>query len=285
MTHQPFFILGNPRSGTSLLRSLLNAHPSIIVPPECGFVLWLQQEWGNADWSNIDLLEPFASAVLGCRKFETWGLGKDAILAQLRDLPITDYPDAVSRVFLAYAAKKGKSVSHWGDKNNYYVNKVPELLGLFPNARFIHIVRDARDVACSYRELSRRTIRSTYRPELATEAMAIAEEWFMNNQHVVEHLGDHPAYHRLRYEDLVQNLDGTLSCLCAALGVKGMGTTPDAHIRDLDEPEEFFQWKEKLARPVDDASVGRYASDLTRDDIDTIRRIAGPMMDMFGYTA
>jgi hypothetical protein len=282
MSPSAYFVLGNPRSGTSLFRSMLNAHPATVVPPECGFILWLADTWGTADWQAAGVLAAFADAVLASRKFETWELTKEQLLAELE--PVKDYRDAVTRVVQAYARSKGRSVQCWGDKNNYYVTQVQALRKLFPDASYLHITRDVRDVACSYRELMQRSIDSKYKPVLAVDAEAIATEWVENNTNVIASLADHPGYLRLRYEDLVADVPGTMRTVFTKLGLPTEGLVgADMHLRSLDEPAEFLQWKAKLTAPADSASVGRYRTDLPAEEIAVIERVAGPLMVQLGY--
>lgn len=284
MSTRAYFVLGNPRSGTSLFRSMLNAHPATVVPPECGFILWLADTWGKADWKATGALAAFADAVLASRKFETWELTKEQLLAELERAPVQDYRDAVTRVVQAYARSKGRSVQCWGDKNNYYVTQVDALKALFPDASFLHITRDVRDVACSYRELMGRSIDSKYKPVLAVDVAAIATEWVENNTNVLAALEGHPGYLRLRYEDLVADVAGTMRTVFAKLGLPTEGLVgADMHLRSLDEPTEFLQWKAKLTAPADSASVGRYRTDLPAEEIAVIERVAGPLMVQLGY--
>src|SRR5690606_37205451 len=104
----PFFILGHPRSGTSLLRSLLNAHPDVAIPPECGFLLWLYPAWKDAEWTPANK-RAFAIAVSDCRKFETWGLNVDYLIQEVEATNIDSYLDAASSVYMAYAKAHGRS--------------------------------------------------------------------------------------------------------------------------------------------------------------------------------
>ncbi|MDE2234040.1 MAG: sulfotransferase, partial [Gammaproteobacteria bacterium] len=63
---EPFFVIGSPRSGTTLLRLILTSHPQIVVPPECGFVTWLYPtfgEWGLSEFTIPENIERFATAV------------------------------------------------------------------------------------------------------------------------------------------------------------------------------------------------------------------------------
>jgi hypothetical protein len=222
---------------------------------------------------------------MASRKFETWELTEEQLSDVVLSAPINSYAQAGALVYTAYARARGKEIRAWGDKNNYYVKHVPELLSLVPDARIIHIVRDPRDVVCSYLELGDRAIGSKYVPVLSRDPVEAAAEWQENNDLIVEgckSLG--AAYTRVRYEDLVGSFRTVISALFTALGVPMPVDFDDrSHLRMLDEPREFLQWKAKVAGPVDVSSVGRFKKELDAGTIAAVERAASRGMRTFGY--
>ena len=147
----PFFVIGSPRSGTSMLRLMLTCNPRLIVPPECGFILWLRSrfgDWTGREFANGTKREFFVDSVVGARKFETWNISPESIAAAIVDAEPHSYASACDAIYRLYANRSGKSNAIWGDKNNYYLAHIDDLKALFPLARVLHIVRDGRDVAC-----------------------------------------------------------------------------------------------------------------------------------------
>ena len=284
MSARPFIILGNPRSGTSLLRNVLNAHPKLIVPPECGFLLWLRPTFEDLDW-NSEVKERFIHEVRASKKFETWDLPEVALRNTIMPAVISGYAQAAGLVYEAYALHRGKHIDAWGDKNNYYVKHVAELTTLLPDARYVHIVRDPRDVFRSYLDLGKRDIRSKYVPVLSNDAAQAAEEWAENNERVLRGVRDAGhAYTLVRYEDLVGAFQPTMRALFTFLGVDmPVGFNERSHLVSLDEPAEFLRWKEKVTEPVDTTSVGRYRQDLDPPTITAIEHVAERTMERFGY--
>lgn len=279
-----FFILGHPRSGTSLLRNVLNAHPWLCVPPECGFLLWLRPRFEQAEW-NAATRQRFIAEVVSSRKFETWELSEAQLSAAIGPAPIASYPEAASLVYSAYAAAKGKHIKAWGDKNNYYVQHVQELVELMPTARIVHIVRDPRDVFCSYLELGRTNITSKYGPALSANASEVADEWQRNHARIIHQREHAPErYLLVKYEDLVGSFDEQASALFTFLGVPTpQGFDRRSHIERLDEPAEFLQWKRKVTGPVDTSSVGRFRTELDRATVLSIEEAAWEGMQDLGY--
>ncbi|MBK8497425.1 MAG: sulfotransferase [Flavobacteriales bacterium] len=277
------FIMGNPRSGTSLLRSLLNMHEQLCIAPECGFLLWLHERWRSAVWTEADLVR-FADEVAASKKFDTWRLPPDQLKEFLLAHRPEDFAGAAELVYRCYAERLGRSILAWGDKNNYYTAHVREIRSIYPDACFIHIVRDPRDVAASYLELSKASIDSAHRPDLPVDAATIAKDWSAVNDRLLQDLDGAPGVVRIRYEDLVVRPMESIAPVYSMLGLRPLTGMPrDGHVGTLDEPAEFMQWKRKLAGPVDAASVGRFASDLATEQIAAIEREAGPLMKRFGY--
>lgn len=136
----PFFIVGVPRSGTTLLRQMLRGHPRLAVPPESHFVpTALRAADGDAALREV----------LGNEHFAEWGLDPDAVRERVGATDGT--PSAVVRAtFETYAAAHNRP--RWGDKTPAYLVHLPLLAQAFPAARFVHIVRDGCEVAVSWSE-------------------------------------------------------------------------------------------------------------------------------------
>ncbi|MEE8526521.1 MAG: sulfotransferase, partial [Thermoanaerobaculia bacterium] len=217
----PIFILGNPRSGTTLLRLMLTCHREIVAPPECGFAVWFYDKY--RDWSRFRaaaLTAAFIDDLLGAKKFDTWGVSKGQLTECFADRPPESYAEAASRVYECYGRCRGRDFSRWGDKNNFHVDHVDTLDALFPEAFFVHIVRDGRNVACSYKQLHAEAIASRYAPRLPWKIADVAGEWRANNDKIdaaLKALGRGRS-HRLRFEDLISDTEAVLRALCDALG-------------------------------------------------------------------
>ena len=276
---QPFFIFGNPRSGTSLFRLMLNSHPHMVVPPECGFVEWLYDDFGHKDLSPAVYCD-FISKLFDSRKFETWGMEKTALLSIIEDVRPESYQGLVREVYLAYARRNGKAVRVFGDKNNYYINKVEKVDGIFPGCKKLFIVRDGRDVACSYLELKGRDIDSDYRPNLPEKIEDIATEWKSSVDTMMHWVAKGAL--RIRYEDLVADPRKTLTDVCQFLGVEYSPEMLEFY-KNNDEPDSFKGWKEKTFTPLAPGSISRYITDLTSAQRACFEAAAGDSLQTAGY--
>jgi len=287
----PFFVLGNPRSGTTLLRLALTAHPALVVPPEAGFICWLHDQfgaWGGEQWANVELVRRFVDHVAGTRKFSTWNIGAAELMPYLATRKPATYSEACSAIYEAYVLRTKPGASRWGDKNNYYTGHVDLLAMLYPLAQFIHIVRDPRDVACSYRDTAGLDRSNPFRPDLPTDATMIAVDWSANVTNVRHGFSriDSDRCYTLRYEDLVTDPGRQLAALCVWLNVP---FTIDMLAfwrlnRDKElEPKAMLGWKKKTLEPITASQVCRFRSELQEQDQRVIETVAASMMVAYGY--
>jgi Sulfotransferase family len=142
MSDRPFFVVGCPRSGTTLLRTILDGHSRLSIPPESHFVVALERRARRGAVTLDD--------IIAHPEFSAWNADTDALRRWVDDAAPTSYPELVSAVFDWYAVRNGKQ--RWGDKTPGYVSYLPHLLRLFPDAQFVHVLRDGRDVVASLSE-------------------------------------------------------------------------------------------------------------------------------------
>jgi hypothetical protein len=192
----------------------------------------------------------------------------------------------VSLVYYTYGKTKKNNFERWGDKNNYYVNHVDLVYELFPNAYSVLIVRDGRDVACSYRELGKKNIQSKYSPKLPLAIEDIAAEWSLNNLTAINSLEQCSKgnYYVVKYEDLVTDNVSTLKKICQFLGMPFSDKMLNYHLSTMsNEPEEFIKWKKKtLHKPVT-TQVGRYKEELEPSEIIRFEKVAGAQLKNHNY--
>lgn len=287
----PLFIIGNPRSGTTLLRLMLNNHKEIVVPPECGFAVWFMNEF--SDWGKVRGTEywigEFIKVLSSARKIETWGLDYEMLKKHLVEKAPQTYAEAVSCVYMYHGLCNSDIMpSRWGDKNNYYMDHLQEINMLYPHCKVLHIVRDGRDVACSYRKVNKSDIKSKYAPQLPVGIREIAVEWSNNIRKVLsasEDMDDNRFY-EISYENLVTQPQNTLREICQFIEEDYDDNMMSYYHRnrvDEQEPLEFLQWKGKTLDPPVNDRVGVYRRELTVDEIALYNEIAGPCLQRYNY--
>lgn len=278
----PFFVLANPRSGSSMFRLMLNAHSKITVPPESGFALWYAEKYANVDIFAQDVYERFIDDVLRARKFETWSLTREQLTEAVNEIRPTCYSQLVDAVYNCYAVAKGKQVRKFGDKNNYFVEHIPELINYFPNEKLVLLVRDGRDIAVSYRKIDANKIDSAYTPKLPQDVEIIAQQWKKNVDAFLGLLEKNKNSILVRYEDLLSQPKDELIRVFDFLGEEFEEQTLSFNEFN-DEPAEFLQWKSKTLEKIDKNNMNNYVSDLSREEVEKFNSIAKDQLLSLGY--
>lgn len=244
-----FFILSRPRTGSTLLRTLLDAHPNIAIPPECQFIINLYPRYGRVEHWIPEIIEDFIRDLSRQHLLETWNLDFQSLRDTLRALPDPmNYKDICRQVYLHYESVYPKGPVSWiGDKNPGYALQIPTLLKLFPEARFIHLVRDYRDNHISLAD-------SGF--ELPLPAYTVAK-WRHFYRTIEYHARRHPEqFYTLRYEDLVEHPEASLGAICDFLDLPRHPSMLDFFKQKQDFIEHhadarFFQYHQRLLAPVD----------------------------------
>jgi hypothetical protein len=276
----PFFLIGNPRSGTTLLRLMLNSHSLITVPPECGFAVWLYDKYKNQSFANAETVNLFIEDVIQTRKFETWGVSKEEIKEFTFSRKHCCYSDIVSSIYYTYAQSRNKHPLLIGDKNNFYISEISRIKEIFSNPKIVFIVRDGRDVALSYRELHNKTIDSIYAPRLAYAIEDIANEWLINCNSIINE--SYPQSILITYESLVASPKETLTYVCSFLEIE-YEETMLAYYLNTDEPKEFLQWKPKILERPDSSNINRFLSHMSTKEVALFESIACDMLKRMNY--
>ncbi|MFG0252279.1 MAG: sulfotransferase family protein, partial [Phycisphaerales bacterium JB038] len=174
----------------------------------------------------------------------------------------------------AYQAQSGRP--RIGEKSPLHARQVERIRAVLPEAKFIHIHRDPRDVVASMRGMQ----------WTAGTVRGLARSWVKT---LCEHLRclrimPESAYTGVRFETLVEKPEEELKRLCAFLGE----AFDPAMLAFHERAEQGYAaaeagWKEQTRRPLSDQSIGRFKKDLTKRQIAQIERLAGPLLERFEY--
>lgn len=268
--NSPIFIIGNPRSGTTLLQLMLTSHPNLSIPTECGFLIHLYDKYKNFEGEEFEIVE-FVNAVFDSRKFELWKLDFENTLSYVVNKKPRNYAELVASIYEFYAECYHPDAKRWGDKNNYFLNHILEIDKIFPNAQYIHIIRDGRDVACSYKDMEHLK-GLKYAPNLPHGISEIANQWKMNISKIRESfdvLGWEKVI-EIRYEDLTLNPQDILNKICDFLNI----TYSDEMLRFNENnkenelvPKEFDAWKSMNKEKLSSSRIQRWKDELTKEEI------------------
>ena len=272
-----------PRSGTTLLRLMLDAHPELAIPLETHFLLALLKLPRRQAASRKVFLRLIT-------EFHTWPdfhLSIEEFSDQLdRIRPFS--PAAGLRCFYGmYAAKFGKK--RWGDKSPPYGYVMADIHRLLPEARFIHVIRDGRDAALSHRKTffwRDRTLDSH------------AAEWRARILSFREQAAAVP-YIELRYEDLLTHTTAVLAEVCEFIELPYVAEMERYHLTASGRMNEFadlpgyphgdlkkqqrLEGHELTSRPPDASRAGRWREEMSRDEARAYQEIAGDLLRTLGY--
>jgi len=282
LTPMPF-IIGSGRSGTTLLRFLMDAHPALCISPETQWLLGTMEMMVRtpADIQQIRFQ-------MTRNAWKDFGIS-DAELDTILNAYNPERPFATLRtIYRHYANRFGKS--RIGDKTPLHGLSMTKIARVFPEAHFIHLIRDGRDVAVSYRDL-------WFGP--GNDAKRAAQFWVWTVREMRQQAQFVPHYKEVRYEDLVTNPEPVLRAIGDFIQLPFDPIQLDAHknagkrLAEMDDvlrndglfvPAEQRRsiFTETLS-PPNRSRVGRWRTEMTAREIADFESIAGNMLCDLGY--
>lgn len=279
------FVVGMNRSGTTLLRMMLDAHPDITLPPETHFVptvikamkeegagtvtaleaMKSHREWGDFDFSDDDVW--------------SWAGGEK-----------TDAGTVLRGFYEAYAERQGKP--RWGEKTPMYVTKMRMIERAIPEARFVHVIRDGRDVALSVLD---RTVRDL-------TAAHVAGRWKRKIERAQSMAPKLQHYLEIRYEDLILDTEPTLRKITDFADLEWEPEMLSYHERSADRLQEMARalpsteggakeltverrmaTHEMTTKAPDADRVSRWRRQMSEEDRVAFEEVAGDLLERLGY--
>jgi len=242
MSHPPVpFIVGCGRSGTTLLRAMLDAHPEIAVPPEAQFLVPTIRARTRFEGGGHPLPDAILTFLQGQESFRRWGLPEREVEVALA--PAVTVPEALRGLYRTYAARERKL--RYADKTPFHVHSLRLLGAAFPEARFVHLIRDGRDVAVS-------RVASGFRPPGIVGAARAWRAAIRRSRAAGRRLGH--RYLEVRYEKLVADPETQIRRLCG--------------FASLDFDDSTLSYFGEVRPPARDQPGPAQASRSTTDDAD-----------------
>ena len=271
-TNDPFFIVGADRSGTTLLRLMLNEHPRLHVPRESYFIRDLVLDLPTDRVLSPEEAEEAVRIIKHHPRWPDWEISDAELDAAVDRAGLLWLRDIVERVFRISRERDEKR--RWGDKTPMYIHQLDRIHLLFPEAKIIHLVRDGRDVTVSLRRVSWH----------GTTTLANAMYWTRTvgrGLRLGRPLG--AQYREFRYEDLVLEPRETLEAVCNFLGER----FHPQMLRFYEEAAgEIAPWEKtlhtKVVRPPRESDVERWKREMSPLQIGVVEAIGGRVMDELG---
>lgn len=259
---RPIFIAGCGRSGTSLLRTIVDAHPDVYIPSESLFI--------------VDYLEYCGQIP---QRLKPWLFFREPQLRCWYDKSPFEFSDcarAVRTVHEMMAVEKGASI--WGQKTPRFIRNIDLIEQAFPGVRWVLVYRDPRAVVASLLQSKQHTY----------SVKAACDRWIRDNSRLVELMEGSARDDCLfvKYESLIEHYAETVNAVFTFLG---LDTPSMEYIEDAAEPVFFSRSRFSIntvrngVRP-DRAGLERWQEALTEEDVSYIEARCGPLMDKLGYS-
>jgi len=280
----PLFLVSDARSGSTFCANLLNGHPEIGLGPESNFVLRLASRFGRKSLTRPEGLSAALDILYDDDKFHDWGVDRAMLSRHLAHIPRPTVADLVRAVGMLYCEREFPGCSIWGlKKGGGYLRRASELVKHFPNARFLHLVRDGRAVFAS----KKKALHSRTGRPFETNPQKAGRRW-------AQLMRSFDAFSRrypqnactISYESLLRDGGGVLGCVCGFLDVEPVV------LADLSQPtadesdyvnERYRHLHPNVGRPVRLDRIDAWQTALTADEIRAFESVAGCELAQKGY--
>jgi hypothetical protein len=283
------FIVGSPRSGTTLLRLILDSHPDLAIPPETWFLPLAKKMEGEGDALRERFFQEIVGFPASAPAWNDFQIPADEFHRRLQEIRPFSAAEGFRLFYRMYAARFGKS--RWGDKTPMYSHHLRFIQDLLPEARFLHIVRDGRDAAVSLRE-------RWFSPGRDIETQAA--HWRDNVAAARREGAGCRHFLEVRFEDLIREPEPVVRKIC---GFIALPYHPDMHRHSeraaerleehqtryrpdgtvLVSREERLRQAETAQRPPDLSKIGIWRQALSEDEAARFEEIAGDLLAVYGY--
>jgi Sulfotransferase family len=276
------FIVGSTRSGTTLLQRMVDAHPQIAVVHETHWITrYFEKRTGLTPEGFVT--PELIPKLLEHRRFPKMKISREELEGLINSDESVSYSSFVSALFDLYGQHEGKSLV--GDKTPRYVLSLPTLHGLWPTAKFVHIIRDGRDACLSIlnwlsgkaQVAARRRATWTEDPVLTTAL------WWKQRVRLGREDGSALGpglYYEIRYETLVSQPATECAALCDFLGLPYDGAMLSFH--EGREKEDPSLDAKKAWRPIT-PGLRDWRTQMPAQDLERFEAAAGDLLEELGY--
>ncbi|MGH7198402.1 MAG: sulfotransferase [Candidatus Omnitrophota bacterium] len=274
----PVFIVGVPRSGTTLLAAMLGAHSRLSCGPETQlFVAFLKISkdsfYDARSWpeSGVEILSSVYKIAFGGRHepiFESFGLTKDEIMNYLRDHP-PSIAALLSSLTEQHMKKLGKK--RWVEKTPLHLTNLGKIRRCFPESPIIRIVRDPRDSALSH-------TKTPWGPSTFFGALV---DWKKLDGLSSNFFEKDPLAYTVRYEDLIESPEEELKKVCEFIGESFEPAMLDTS-RSLPSMKPK-SWHLKAGEPIDKTRTAVWKKELSESENRMAEALLGDRLKAYGY--
>lgn len=275
-SQEPFFIIGSGRSGTTLLRNLLNQNPNIIIPPESGdsypesFEFYVKN---CRKYERQELIEETYNFYVKNPNWKYWGLDIQDVLKAAKSKDVVVYGDLISNLYESFRNKYKPGATLWADKNPYMTFYMPYIKKTFPKSKFIHLIRDGRDVVLSWKDNNLKY----------SNLEDIIDRWNLSLE-MVERFEPKSSLLEIRYEDLVTNTKVIIEQIYSFLEIPNSNTSFSGK-KILDYGNELMQKHHiRSKHKIDKTSIGKWKSGFSDSELEIVIKGTRNKLRKYGYS-
>lgn len=287
------FILSKGRSGTTLLQTMLDSHPEIVAPLESRFIAHFYHKYGRrTHWTKVQKDEFIGDVLSEMKIAYFWELDVSCLTERIHQLPeCTSYGALCKQVYASRTSPFQKEAPRVIiDKNPIYSVLIPIIRKVYPEARFIQVVRDYRANVSSY---------AKFQPNKSIRNLGY--KWNLYNAKIEKFKKSHPnKFYSMRYEDLVEQPERIMKEILNFLNIpfhpavlhyqKDMEASyqgyldraPSDKIREI-RKQATQQVHGNLTKPLDVGLIHSWKKKLSREQVSVLDEICGSMGQQFGY--
>jgi hypothetical protein len=274
------FIVGCPRSGTTLLQRMINAHPQITVTPESHWIPRLiEKPWAATAEGTVT--RKLIRRLITHPKFARLRISREQVRKLAPKGQAVSYPGLVTRILDLYANAQGKPLV--ADKTPDYVRSIRLLHTLWPAARFVHLIRDGRDVCLSMLEWPKVHPRPGNFVTWMQDPVSTAAWWWQLNVQLGRQAGKSlgsKLYYELRYESLVTCPREQCEALLDFLNLPFDESVLQFHAEPLDADPGLE--KKRAGLPVT-SGLRNWQFEMPAQDVERFEAVAGELLDELHY--
>jgi hypothetical protein len=272
---RPVFVGACPRSGTTLLRTMLHSHPGLAVPRETRFLLgvWQRRE-RFGDLTQAANRRKVARWIVKTKNtgFDRLKVEPEAFFARAKEAPPT-LGSVLEACFALYAEVHDKK--RWGDKRPIYAQHLDAIFALFPSAQFVNLVRDPRAAVASTRKLGWYGGDIVPAVDLWARSVRSAERW--RGRLAAD------QFHQVRYEDLVADPRPVLDGITGFTGLDPAGVDDMLAFYESSDLPPSQKYHPLVSSPVTTQAMRAWEEQLGREEVAFVEKALGPLMGRYGY--
>jgi hypothetical protein len=279
MNKNPYvFLVGCARSGTTLLHRIVDAHPQIAITPE---IHWVANFKRYDDVRQPVVNRQTLMSLIEEKRFAHLQVDSDDFKKLLAPGENISYADLLTRIFELFRTKTGKPLV--GNKTPTYVLRINTLHQIWPQARFVHLIRDGRDVCLSVMNWKKGGRIVGRHSTWTQDSVSTVALWWKQKVRLGQEAGKRlpqGLYHEIRYESLMADPETECRSLCEFL--------------QLPFSDEMLRFHEGRTRQQSNLGSKRswlpitpglrdWRSQMPFEDIERFEAAAGDLLEELGY--